>query len=490
MGFAEHLAGLLKGDRDARAVQYESSWHSWGLLSDIAGGIDRILNDAGLGAGATVGLVIRERPWSVGGFYALLSTKRAALMIVGRQPEAALADDIRRLKPAAVIADDEDWARPGVVEAAREAGSLGIALAHEAAQPVRVVPGLEKPGPGPHHALPEGCCVTLLTSGTTGPAKRIPVFYAELDKRLAAAGRASSGVAINALPLHTMGGVFGIVDAVVRSRPISILERFDVRNWAALIAEHKPKRGGAPPAVLRMILDADIPKEQLASIRIWMGASAPLDRKVADEIERRYGFQCLQGWGSTEMLGSVTGWTDEDVTQWSREKAASVGRAWKGVKLRIVDPESAAPMGVDEIGRIEVWRRDFAGDGWMTTNDLGRIDADGFLFIAGRLDDVIIRGGLKVSPKDVEDLLLAHPGIDDAVVVGIDDERVGQVPVAAVVHSKDGPRPDEATLLAALRERLPAYKLPVRIVAIDAVPRNAMMKVERRTLKKQLDAGF
>jgi len=488
MDFAAHLSALLAGERSRPAVQYEGGWYSWGLLADIASRIDRILQDAGLGAGSTIALVIRERPQMVGGFYALLATRRATLTIVGRQPDAALAADIRALRPAAIIADDEDWTgRTGVVEAARENGSLGIALAHDDAAPVRIVAGLERVGPGPHHALPANCAVTLLTSGTTGPAKRIPVYFDELDKRLAA-GRASSGVAINALPLHTMGGVFGVVDALVRQRPISILEKFDVRKWTALIREHKPKRAGAPPAVLRMILDADIPREDLASVKLWMGASAPLERKLADEVERRYGFQCLQGWGATEMLGSVTGWSEEDIAKWSRTKASSCGRPWKGVQLRIVDPETAAPLRVEDVGRVEVWRKDFPGDHWMTTNDLGRIDADGFLYITGRSDDVIIRGGLKIAPKDVEDSLADHPAVSEAVVFGEPDERVGQVPVAVVVFASGITKPSPEELLAWLRERLPAYKLPVRIVEVASIPRNAMMKVERRRLREQFAA--
>jgi acyl-CoA synthetase (AMP-forming)/AMP-acid ligase II len=188
------------------------------------------------------------------------------------------------------------------------------------------------------------------------------------------------------------------------------------------------------------------------------------------------------------MLGSVTGWSDADIAQWSRTKAASVGRTRPGVKLRIVDPDDGAPLGVDETGRVEVWRADFAGDHWMSTNDLGRIDADGFLYISGRTDDVIIRGGLKVSPGEVEERLAALPGVSEAAVVGVPDERLGEVPVAAVVRSRDAPRVPEEQLLAALRERLPAYKLPVRIVEIDALPRNAMLKVERRKLKEQLAA--
>ena len=486
MEFAAHLSTLLAGDRARRAVQYEGGWYCWGLLADIAAGIDRILTDAGLGPSSTIALVIRERPWAVGAFYALLATRRATLMIVARQPDAALASDLRSLRPAAVIADDEDWQREGVRDAARGIGALGIALAHDDTAPVRAVPGLERPGTGPHHALPPDCAVTLMTSGTTGPPKRVPVSFDELDRRLAAGGRRSSGVAINALPLQTLGGVFGMVEAVVRSRPIAILEKFDLWKWASLVREHKPKRAGAPPAVLKMILDANIPAEYLSSVKLWMAASAPMDRKVAEEIERRYGFPCLQNWGATEMLRSVTGWTADDITTWSRRKAASAGRPYEGVKVRIVHPESGAALDCGQVGRIEVWRADFPGDHWMSTNDLGRVDDDGFLYIAGRTDNVIIRGGLKIAPNEIEDLLSALPGVAEAAVVGIPDERLGEVPVAAVVFESGVAKLPAETLLAHLREQLPSYKIPVKIVERDSIPRNAMMKLDRRRLREQL----
>jgi len=487
VGFSEHLASLLAQKGDARAIQYDGGWLTWQDAGRIAAGIDAALMAAGLGAGATVGLVMRDRPWTVAGFYALLATRRGTLMFAGRTPDRVLGEDVASLRPAALIADSEDWRRAFLVEKARAAGAVGIELTHDTAEPLRLVQGLERPDAGPHHRLPLNTAVTMLTSGTTGPAKRIPVSYAELDQRLARA-RASSGVAINALPLHNMGGIFGLVDAVVRSRPVSIMERFDVWRWAELIREHKPRQTGSPPAVLRMVLEAAIPPEYFASVRSHVTASAPLDPQVAREFEARYGVPCFQSWGATEMKGSATGWSSEDRKRFKDGKLGSCGRALPGTKLRIVDPETSAPCPVGADGRIEVWRADFPGDDhWMTTSDLGHLDQDGFLWVKGRLDDVIIRGGLKVEPKDVEDALQAHPCVVEAVVVGLPDERLGEVPAGVVVTN--GELIVEEQLIAWVRERLPAYKVPVRLVQVDTIPRNAMMKVERSAVRANLQAG-
>jgi acyl-coenzyme A synthetase/AMP-(fatty) acid ligase len=482
--FSEHLAEFLVQDRAAPAIQYEGGWFSRGETADIVVGVDRALAAAGLGAGATLGLVMRELPWNVAGFYALLSTRRASLLFSGRLPDAALALEITTLRPAALIADARDWRRESVVEAAHAIGAMGIEITHDPNAPVRIVAGLDRPGPPPHHELPADCAVTMLTSGTTGPAKRIPVWYRELDARLAKA-RPSSGVAINALPLHNMGGIFGLVDAVTRSRPVSIMERFDVWRWAELIREHKPRQSGAPPSVLRMVLDANIPPEYFASVEYHYGASAPMDPRVAAEFEARYGIPCFQGYGATEMKASVTNWTREERAEFKDSKAGSCGRPVAGVKLRVVDPDTGTPCPAGVDGRLEVWRADFTEeDHWMTTNDLAHLDEDGFLWIRGRLDDVIIRGGLKIDPKDVEDALLDHPDVVEAVVVGIPDERLGEVPAAVIRTQVDGP--GEAQLLQWLRDRVPSYKVPVRIVRLDEIPRNAMMKVDRKDLRTTL----
>ncbi len=483
MGIAEHIGSLLHGDRSRRAVQYEGEWFSWGLLGDIADAIDRELSSVGLGADATIGLVLRERPWTIGAFYGLLSTRRRVLTVAPLQPDATMRDDIKALGLAALIADIDDWSRPGLIDTAAAVGTMGIELTHAGGEPVRLIEGLEHPTRAAHHELSAGCAVTLLTSGTTGPPKRIPVFYDELDRQLAVGKKSSGGVTINALPMVSMGGVFALVSTAIRERPISVMDRFDVWKWAELVREHKPRRTGAPPAVLKMVLDADIPAEYFASVERHTGASAPLDPIVAEEFERRYGVQCLQGYGATEMKGSVTGWSEADRARFAKAKGASVGRPLAGVELRVVDPDTGAELPTDEVGRLEVFRPDFPGDHWMSTNDLGQVDHDGFLWIVGRTDDVIIRGGFKVPANEVEEALCEHPTVSDAVVVGLPDDRLGQVPAAVVVFEPDVAA-SERELIDFVRERVAPYKVPIRVVAVDSIPRNAMLKINRLRVRE------
>jgi acyl-coenzyme A synthetase/AMP-(fatty) acid ligase len=298
------------------------------------------------------------------------------------------------------------------------------------------------------------------------------------------------GVVINTLPLFSIGGVGAIATTVFGGRPIALMDRFDVREWAGLIRDHRPRRAGAPPAVLRMVLDAKIPPQWFESVESVYTASAPLPAPLADEFERVYGIPILQGYGATEFLGSVTGWSGDLFRTWGRLKRGSVGRALPDVRLRVVDRITRKPLGPDEVGTLEVdspRRAQGVPAGWVPTNDLTRIDHEGFVWILGRSDDVIIRGGFKVSLPEVEAALLRHPDVLDACVVGLPDDRLGEVPAALVVTNGAAP-PAEAELIGAVRDRLPAYMAPALVSWRDEMPLNSMLKKDRRLITSLLAA--
>jgi acyl-coenzyme A synthetase/AMP-(fatty) acid ligase len=151
-----------------------------------------------------------------------------------------------------------------------------------------------------------------------------------------------------------------------------------------------------------------------------------------------------------------------------------------GVRLRVVDPEPGTELPSGEIGVLEVLparRPAGAPDGWMRTTDLASIDEDGYLWIHGRADDVIIRGGFKVSTGEVAEVLREHPLVSDAAVVGLPDSRLGEVPAAAVVLKDGHQLVSEGELATWVKDRLPPYKVPVQVIVVPSLPRNAMMKV-------------
>jgi len=171
-----------------------------------------------------------------------------------------------------------------------------------------------------------------------------------------------------------------------------------------------------------------------------------------------------------------------DHQQWSATKRGSVGRAHPGTELRIADPESGEVLGPDQIGVLEVRSTQLGLDrGWVRTTDLASLDADQFLWLHGRSDDAIIRGGFKIVPTDVQHVLESHPAVREATVVGMPDERLGAVPVAAV-ELEPGAVLDEAELLDFARRNLTGYAVPVAVRVVDSLPRTPSLKVSRPTV--------
>src|SRR5690606_29285888 len=175
-------------------------------------------------------------------------------------------------------------------------------------------------------------------------------------------------------------------------------------------------------------------------------------------------------------------------TQWS-ERRGSVGRAFPGVRLDVVD-EQGGPAATGVTGRLRVCTPQAGGNGraaWVTTSELAHLDEEGFLYIDGRADDVIIRGGFKVSPTTVVRALQAHESVADAAVAGMPHERLGQVPVAAV-ELRTGVRvPEDGELARHCRERLAPYEVPVAVHVVPELPRGAALKVDRRRLLEILE---
>jgi acyl-CoA synthetase (AMP-forming)/AMP-acid ligase II len=160
-----------------------------------------------------------------------------------------------------------------------------------------------------------------------------------------------------------------------------------------------------------------------------------------------------------------------------------VGRPNDGVKVRVVDGEEGREVRRGEVGLLEVQALQLDRAGWVRTTDLVRMDDDDFIWIVGRADDVIVRGGFKVATTEVRDVLASHPGVNDACVIGIPDRRLGQVPVAAVELRDDAVPVSVDDLVKFARDRLSGYQVPVEIRIVDSLPRTPSMKVSQGELR-------
>jgi acyl-CoA synthetase (AMP-forming)/AMP-acid ligase II len=491
----ERIAAVLALDPDAVAVEYQGERVTWGMLATTAQSIDALLEELGVDSDAPVGWAARNRPTAVAGFVALVASGR---LIVPLRPAYAVAnfrDDIVAQRLQAVLGDPDDWASEGVIEAARAAGTIGIEISGPPFG-IRLVPRLETKGTGPFRDPMPGYVLERLTSGTTGAPKRIPVEQAVLVPSLKSGEQKSKSGGEEPLalkrspallfkPFSHAGGLFGLLLALYQARPIVLFEKFNVLEWVAAVKRYKPKSASLVPAMIRMVLDADVDPADLSSLIAIRSGTAPLEPEVQDEFERRFGTAILIDYGAAEFIGGLAGWTIADHREFGRVKRGSVGRARGDVAIRTVDQEHFAAQSPGEIGLVEI-RSNRYGPDWIRTNDLAMIDEDGFIFLRGRADDAINRGGFKVLPEDVAAVLRQHPQVHDAAIVGRADPRLGQVPVAAIELADKQVVPAPADLDAFLRKTLPAYMVPVEYRVVEALPRTISMKVSRPELKALL----
>lgn len=497
----EMLNGVLEIDPKADAIEFEHAWWSWGDLRRIGQAVDAALNAAGLGASARVGGLMRNRPELAAALIAIIGADRCVVTLNPSLPDDRLAGDISGLAPPAIIAFARDWERPAVREAARAIGCLGLELTCDLAAPVRIVPGLEAPSGAGLRRLSEGSvAIEMLTSGTTGTPKRIPLKLRTLEQSVIDAGvydkrgqddppKLRGGVTIVNAPFAHISGIFGLFNTIVAGRKVTLLERFSVEAWVDAVRRHRPKVAGAPPSALRMILDANVPKEDLASLSAYRTGTAPLDPDLADEFFERYGIPVLQNYSATEFAGAGAGWTIDDYRKHRKDKRGSVGRMTPGVKARIVDPDTGEEVPRGEQGLLEILASHLGdGKGWLRTTDLAVLDADDFLYIKGRADNAIIRGGFKIMPDDLVRAIEQHPAVREAAVTALPDARLGQVPVAAYIPKAGASPPSEADLKAFLRDRLLPYQVPTTIVAVEELPRTPSLKVSQPELRKLFEA--
>jgi acyl-coenzyme A synthetase/AMP-(fatty) acid ligase len=327
----------------------------------------------------------------------------------------------------------------------------------------------------------------MLTSGTTGPPKRVDLGYETLERVLVGAKhyerdrdetvRLRRGVAVVNSPLVHLGGLFRVLQCVSDGRSFSLLERFTVDDWVDAVRRHRPATASLVPTALRMVLEADVDPADLASLRSVVSGTAPLDPDDADAFTQRFGVPVLVTYAATEFGGSVAGWNVADHQQFWAAKRGSVGRAHAGCELRVVDQETFEPVAPGVEGLLEVKATQIVDGDWVRTTDLSRIDEDGFVWILGRADQAIIRGGFKVRPEDIRAALERHPAVRGAAVVSRDDQRLGAVPVA-VVELRGAGSATADDLLAHAGTLLARYELPAEIRVVDRLPRTDSGKVD------------
>lgn len=489
----EALGRLWQADDTANILQQDGEWIPWGRIRILSERISQALSDAGCGDGGRVAVVLGNRMESVAALIAIFRGTHTLVTLSPLQPPERLSDDLTASRSSFVLAPESLWSHQDFVDAVAEIGAAGwsvdgselVARTTATCDPVAGDPAV---------------AIEMLTSGTTGPPKRVPLTYAQLEASLSAALQHNNRPAVRDKPLLTgavgmvtipivhIGGLWGLLQSLMAARPFVMLERFTVSGWHAAVKEHRPILAGLPPAAIRAVLDSpDIAKEDLSSIRAINAGTSPVDPELVDAFHEHFGVPILIVYGATEFCGAVAGWTAKDFRERWADKRGSVGRAFPGVRLRIVD-EDGTEAEAGRPGRLQVASAQ-AGDvsgKWVTTSDLAHLDEHGFLYIDGRADDVILRGGFKIAPETVVNALRRHDAVADAAVAGLPDLRLGQIPVAAV-ELRAGTSVTGDELREFCRTSLTPYEVPASVHVVEELPRGAALKVDRRALISLLE---
>ena len=462
-------------------VEFERRWFGWDDLRAVAGEVSALVAASGVAADAPITFIPRNRPWAIAALLALLAEGRTLRMVYAFQSPAGIVRDIERLAAPLVIAEPGEFA-PEVVAAMAAAGYAGIAVEGLAAAPLA---GAERMRADAQYAPAVSGRIEILTSGTTGPPKQFPVEFAMIDKLLAggttgatqlAAAEAPPGILY--MPIGNISGIYSTIPAMLRGNRSVLLDRFKVDAWRDYLARHRPRVTGLPPAGVQMVLDADVPKEELAGLMAIGTGAAPLDPTVQAAFEDKYDIPILISYGATEFGGPVTTTTLKDIEEFGHAKRGSVGRPTGGAQLRVVDADTGAELPAGSEGLLEVISPRI-GPEWIRTSDLAVIDEDGFLWHRGRADGAIMRGGFKVLPETIERALLLHPAVSACGVVAVKDRRLGEVPGAVIQPAPGVPAPTPAELEAHLREQVMATHIPVHWRFVDELPKTLSFKIHR-----------
>lgn len=482
----EKLRAIMAIDPDRTEIDFDGVDYSWGQIANRVTEIEAALDAMGLPTDARVGVMLRNRPGHVAAIIAVLSTDRCLVSLNPILPDEKLFADVAGLSLPVIIADATDVARSGLTDALKLAGSAVIEIG-PLLEDAKVLPGFETPARGVEIKLSSGVAIEMLTSGTTGAPKRVPLTRAAFDASFAGFTRYErgrefadapvlrSGVTIVVNPLTHIGGIYGCIGALASGRKIALLERFTVDAWVGAVKRNQAKVAPAVPSALKMILEANVPNEDLSSLSAMISGTAPLSPDVVDEFYARYGIPILANYGATEFAGAIAGWNIDDFRNYWSEKRGSVGRLHSDIEARVVDPETGDSVKSGHEGLLELCGAQLGNGGtWLRTTDRAVLDADNFLFIKGRSDNAIIRGGFKVQPDDVVKALHEHPAIREAAVVGVPDDRLGEVPAAAIILKDGAEQP--ADLKDYLKTKLIAYQVPVHYRFVTDFPRTPSMK--------------
>jgi long-chain acyl-CoA synthetase len=485
------------GDREA--VFFEGRWFRSGELFELGTRVAGGLVELGIKPGDRAVVMMSNSPdvgviynalWRAGAVITpaifLLADKELQNIMVDSGARIAFTSPefLARVQGAAAAAPNIEW----VVCTGDEVPGVTALPVLGAADAVPVSPREDS-----------DLAALMYTGGTTGRAKGVMLSHENLWRAGGASHQAGYVPGINrslvSLPLsHSFGLLVTVVGMHAAEPGASVLMRwFEPGGFLELAARHRVQVVPVVPSMVQVLLAQPLEEHDLSSLAYFACGAAPLAPEVIHEVERRLpGVEVREGYGLTESSAIISS------TRPGRGRAGSVGEPVPGCEVRILD-DQGEEVAVGELGEIcarsgtimqGYWKApeltaETVRDGWLHTGDIGRVDADGYVYIVDRKKDLVIRNGFNVYPRDVEDVMLEHPDVVLAAVVGRPDPAVGEE-VVAFVSLRPGAELSEEALVEHGRAGLGAYKYPREVHVIDSVPLTPVGKVDRKAVRARL----
>ena len=499
----------LERQGDYESLFYEGKWHSSGQLADRAARLATGLADLGVGPGDRLLVLMANCPEVLITYTAAWRAGAVVTPLIFLVTENELRHALNDSDAVGVVTTVEFL--PKVAAALNGAPGVRFVLVPgaNADVPESAAPGVPvldfdqvasaEPGSIADRSSTD-LAALLYTGGTTGRSKGVPLTHAGLYWCGSAAHehsfRASVVSSVLPLPLAHAYGLLVLCGGMHRTdHTKTILMRwFDPADWVKLAEEHRVQGSALVPSMIQMLLSQPLEEADLSELIAVSSGAAPLAEEVRREFEARVPTATIyEGYGCTEAATFIS------ANPMGARRVGSVGLPVPGCEVSIQDDTGQVlPPGQD--GEICVrspgvmtgyWHSDdtsaLAG-GWLHTGDIGYVDDDGYLYVVDRKKDLILRGGFNVFPRDIEDVLLAHPAVAQAGVVGRPDSRLGEE-VVAFVSLRPGTQATASELTEHARRHLAANKYPREITIVPAVPLTSVGKLDRKKLRQWIADG-
>ncbi|PDW02959.1 acyl-CoA synthetase [Candidatus Viridilinea mediisalina] len=488
-------------DPERPCLQWGGQTLSYSTIVDLAAGWAEHFLRQGVQRGDRVGLFLPSSPTFLVTYLGIQMVGGIAVLINSQYRQVELNHILSDSEPRVVVCDAD-----GIAYIGAPAGSVGAKLVVTTGE-VQAKDASSWRGELPR---PNELALLVYTSGTTGRAKGAMLTHGALTANSAAVTAAWHWTAADhlllVLPLfHIHGLGVGFHGTLWSGARLTLRPRFVAEeSLEALRSGEYTLFFGVPTMYTRIIEVARAqtvrtrgkpPRIKPLPLRLCVSGSAPLAPQTLQEFETRFGHRILERYGMSE-----TGMNLGNPYEGER-RAGTVGQPFPGQEARVVDMQSGEPLPDGEIGEIQVrgphvgtgyWGNPqatvevFHDDGWFSTGDLGWRSDDGYFTITGRARELIISGGYNIYPREIEEVLLNHPAVAECAVFGQPDPDLGEHVVAAIVPRNPAQPPTRNKLINYCNEHLAAYKRPRSIHILEALPRNAMGKVQKELLKQQM----